>query len=91
MPETCVGVDGKLLRAAQWVLQFDGGASPKPRQGSGGVLLWDSTGQVVDAHALWFAGAKPTVKCAEMAVLVWEFELLAGRGVKERVLILGDS
>ena len=31
MPETRMGVDGKLLRAAQWVLQFDGGASPKQK------------------------------------------------------------
>ena len=31
MPETCMGLDGKLLRAAQWVLQFDGGASPKQK------------------------------------------------------------
>ena len=30
-PEAHVGVDGKLLRAAQWVLQFDGGASPKQK------------------------------------------------------------
>ena len=29
MPEARVGVDEKLLRAAQWVLQFDGGASLK--------------------------------------------------------------
>ena len=87
MPETHVGVDGKLLRAAQWVLQFDRGASSKHRQGSGGVLLWNSTGQVVDAHALWFAGAKPTVNCAKMAALVWGFELLVGRGVKERTYI----
>ena len=46
---------------------------------------------MVDAQALWFAGAKPTVNCAEMASLVWGFELLVGRGVKERVLVLGDS
>ena len=46
---------------------------------------------MVDAQALWFAGAKPTVNCAEMAALVWGFELLVGRGVKERVLVLGDS
>ena len=45
----------------------------------------------MDAHALWFAGAKPTVNCAKMAALVWGFELLMGRGVKERVLVLGDS
>ena len=45
----------------------------------------------MDAHALWFTGAKPTVNYAEMAALVWGFELLMGRGVKERVLVLGDS
>ena len=47
--------------------------------------------QVVDAHALWFTGVKPTVNCAEIAALVWGFELFMGRGVKERVLVLGDS
>ena len=45
----------------------------------------------MDAHALWFAGAKPTVNCTEMAALVWGFEILVRRGVKERVLVLGDS
>ena len=79
MPEARVGVDEKLLRVKQWMLQFDGGASPKRKVGSGGVLVWDPDGRVVDAHALWFAGAKPTVNCAEMAALVWGFELLACR------------
>ena len=45
----------------------------------------------MDAHALWFAGANPTVNFTEMAALVWGFELLMGWGVKEHVLVLGDA
>ena len=70
MPEACAGVDEKLLKMQQWMLQFDGGAWPKGKVGPGGVLVWHPDGYVVDAHALWFAGAKPTVNCAEMAALV---------------------
>ena len=91
MPEARVGVDQKLLQAAQWVVQFDGGALPKRKVGYGGVLVWSPEGKVVDAHALWFADAKPTVNCAEMAALVWGMELLVRRGVADRVLVLGDS
>ena len=39
MPETRGGVDNVLLKAEQWVLQFDGGASLKRKVGSGGVVL----------------------------------------------------
>ena len=79
IPKARAWVDMKLLRAEQWVLQFDGGASPKYKVGSGGVIVWHPNGYVVDAHALWFASAKPTVNCAKMAALVWGMELLAGR------------
>ena len=53
--------------------------------------MWAPDGQVADAHALWFAGSKPTVNCAEMAALVWGLELLVARGVTGQVLVLGDS
>ena len=69
----------KLLNLQQWKLQFDGGALPKCKVGSGRVLVWHPDGHVVDAHTLWFAGAKPTLNCTEMAVLVWGFELLVSR------------
>ena len=91
MPETRGGVDNVLLKAEQWVLQFDGGASLKRKMGSGGVVLWHPGGYVVDAHALWFTSDKPTVNCAEMAALVWGLELLVGRRAGGRVLVLGDS
>ena len=55
------------------------GASPKHKVGSRWVTVWHPTGYVAAAHALWFANAKPTVNCAEMAALVWGMELLAGR------------
>ena len=52
MPEAYVGVDEKLLKSQQWMLQFDGGASRKHKVGSGGVLVWHPDGHVVHAHAL---------------------------------------
>ena len=61
------------------MLQFDGGASLKYKLGSGGILVWHPDICVVDAHALSFAWAKPTVNCAEMAALFWGLELLASR------------
>ena len=79
MPEAHVGVDEKLLKSQQWMLQFDRGALPKRKVGSGVVLVWHPDGLVVDAHTLWFARAKPTVNCIDMAVLVWGFELLVSK------------
>ena len=74
-----MGVDEKLLKLQQWMLRFDGGASPKRKVVLGGMLVWHPDGHVVDAHALWFAGAKPIVNCAEKAALVLDFELLVSR------------
>ena len=59
IPEASVEVDEKRFKSQQWMLQFEGGASPKGKVGSGGVLVWHPDGHVVDTHALWFAGAKP--------------------------------
>ena len=55
------------------------------------MIVWHPTGYVAAAHALWFANAKPTVNCAEMAALVWGMELLIGKKASGRVLVLGDS
>ena len=59
MLEALVRVDGKLLKSQQWMLQFNGGASPKCKVGSGGVLVWHPDGHVVDAHALCLPGLSP--------------------------------
>ena len=77
------------MRGAHWVLQFDGGAAK--REGTGGVLIWNTESRVEVAQALWFGQERPTVNVAEMDALEWGLEKLCELDVMGGVLVLGDS